>query len=250
MSPTGGSPWREAAIAHVHQWAPGLRTLRLAAALPPFRAGQFVRLGLEEGRLGRSYSMASAPGEPPEFLVVDVEGGALSPRLLALGVGDPVWVDPRPAGRFALERVPDAATLFLIASGTGLGPYVSMLRTPEPWERFDRLVVVHGVRVAAHFAYREELERRSQEHGGQLVWVGAVTREPAPEGALQGRVTDLLRSGALEAAAGERLDPARSQVMLCGNPAMVDEVQALLATRGLRRNRPRAPGHVTFEKYW
>lgn len=249
-----GAPWREAAVAQVQEWAPGLRTVRLDLDLPPFEAGQFVRLALPAGAgeepVARSYSMASAPGEPAEFFVVLVEDGALTPRLLTFEPGERLWVDPRPAGVFTLRRVPAAATLWLVATGTGLGPYVSMLRTPEPWARFERLVLVHGVRRAEHLAYQDELTRRSAEHGGKLRYLPVVSREAGPEGSLHGRITNLLASGALEARAGEALTAERSQVLLCGNPAMVDEMRALLEARGLRRNRPRAPGHITFERYW
>ncbi len=249
-----GAPWREAAVAQVHEWAAGLRTVRLDLDLPPFEAGQFVRLGLPAGPgqepVARSYSMASAPGAPAEFFLVLVEDGALTPRLLALEPGERLWVDPRPAGVFTLSRVPAAPTLWLVATGTGLGPYVSMLRTAEPWDRFERLILVHGVRRAEHLAYQGELARRSAEHGGKLRYVPVVSREPGPEGSLQGRVTNLLASGALEARAGEPLAAERSHVLLCGNPAMIDEVRALLEARGLRRNRPRTPGQITFERYW
>lgn len=245
--------WREARVAHVHEWAAGLRTIELDPELSvPFRAGQFVSLALEANgeRTARSYSMASAPGEPLAFYLTLVADGALTPRLFALGEGDRLLVNPLAAGNFTLERVPDARVLWLIATGTGLGPYVSMLRTAEPWSRFERLVVVHGVRAPDHLAYREELAGRSAAHEGRLTCVPLVSRDPAASGVLHGRITTALESGALEEAAGASLDPETSQVLLCGNPGMIGEMQALLATRGLQRNRRRAPGHVTVEKYW
>ena len=235
--------WLETKVAGVHTWAPGLVTLTLEARLD-FRAGQFVYLALQaDTRVSRSYSMASAPGAPLEFFLVGVEGGALSPSLVGLEVGAPVQVQSLVAGHFTLERVPDARDLWLVATGTGLGPYISMLRTDEPWQRFERVIVVHGVRHARHLAYRDELQ------GRDLTWVPLVSREDCPE-ALPGRVSDALASGALEARAGVTLDPAHSQVLLCGNPAMIADMRRLLDARGLTRNRPRAPGQVTFEKYW
>ncbi|HBP22701.1 MAG TPA: ferredoxin--NADP(+) reductase [Planctomycetes bacterium] len=233
------------AVASWREWAPGLRTLTLAAEPFDFTPGQFVNLALDvEGeRVSRSYSLSSAPGAPLETFVVEVAGGALTPGLFALAEGDSLWLDPRPQGHFTLERVPEAEVLWLIATGTGLGPYVSMLRAGEALERFAKVVVVHGVREASHLAYRDELAALD------LSWIGLVSREDPPAGALGGRITAALQSGALEEAAGVALDE-RAHALLCGNPGMIRDLRALLEERGLRRNRPRKPGHFTSEKYW
>jgi len=242
--------WTSTRITWQRDWVRGcLRTIRLAAESPEFRAGQFLNLALDlDGeRVQRSYSMASAPGEPLEFYLVRVDGGRLTEPLFARGPGDEVLVSARPAGYFTLERVPDAPVLWLVATGTGLGPYVSILRTGEPWARFERVVVVHGVRERSHLAYADELRERG---GERLTWVPVVSREDPPEGGLAGRLTDRLRDGALEAAAGAELTPDAAQVLLCGNPGMLAEAKALLEERGLKKNRRRAPGHVTTEAYW
>jgi len=243
--------WQTAQVDQVQEWAPGLRTLTLSTAPPiSFEAGQFVNLALDlpDGRVSRNYSMASAPGDPLEFFLIEVQGGALTPALFALSPGDPLFVNPRPAGHFTLANVPPAEILWLIATGTGLGPYISMLRTDAAWE-YDRLVLVHAVRQPEHLAYREELTTLSAAHDERLAVVSIVSRAPA-EGALRGRVTVALQNGALEQAAGARIDPATSHVLLCGNPAMIGEMLALLSERGLKRHRRSDPGHVTSEKYW
>lgn len=243
--------WEEARVASWREWAPGLRTLRLEGRLAPFRAGQFVNLGLDlEGeRVQRSYSLASAPGQPPELFLVEVPGGRFTGALFALGPGQPLWVCPHAAGHFTLELVPPAPLLWLLCTGTGLAPYLSMLRTPEPWARFERLILVHAARERAHLAYGEELTALSAAHEGRLTRVGVVSREPAGEH-LAGRIPALLAGGALEARAGATIDPASSQVLLCGNPGMIGEARALLEARGLRKNRRREPGHITVEAYW
>ncbi|MGE0712601.1 MAG: ferredoxin--NADP reductase [Planctomycetota bacterium] len=243
--------WREVRVEGWRRWAPGLATLRLQGAPPPFEAGQFFNLaldlpraGAEPERVSRSYSASSAPGAPLEVFLVEVPGGALTPQLFALEPGSPLLLNPLAAGHFVLSRVPEGEVLWLIATGTGLGPYVAMLRAGEALQRFQRVVLVHGVRTADHLAYREEL----LACGERLSWVPAVSRERL-EGAIHGRLTDALRSGELEARAGARLD-AGAQVLLCGNPGMVGEARALLEARGLARNRPRKPGQITIEKYW
>lgn len=239
------------AIASWKIWAPGLRTLRLEGPPPEFQPGQFVRVALPSApEVARSYSLSSAPGQPCETFLIEVPGGALTPALFRLEPGDPVLLDTVAQGHFTLERVEPCQDLWLVATGTGLGPYVSMIRSGEVWSRAQRVVVVHGVRQAAHLCYAEELQALAAAAGRDLRWVGLVSREEPPPGALAGRLTDALESGALEAAAGLTLSAETSHVMLCGNPAMIGDLRALLEARGLARNRPRKPGQFTSEKYW
>jgi len=244
--------WLEGRLTDRREWAAGLATLRVEAAIEPFVPGQFTNLALElpGGIERRSYSMASPPGQPLEFLVTTVEEGRLTPALLALRPGDSVLVERKPQGFFTLGWVPEARELWLVATGTGLGPFLSILKSGAPWPRFERVILVHAARDPAHLAHRDELRELADRRAGQLQLVFAVTREAAPAGMLHGRVTTLLADGSLERAAGRSLDPEASHVMLCGNPAMIEEMTALLAARGLRRHRVRKPGHVTIEKYW
>lgn len=233
-------------------WAPGLATLTVDAAIEPFEPGQFVNLARaqEWDVLRRAYSLASPPGAPLSFLVTRVDGGAFTPFLLACEAGDPLLVERKPQGFFTLRYVPPAAELWLVATGTGLGPFLSILGAGEPFKRFERVVLVHGVREQAHFAHRDELEAMVRAHTGKFSVIRAVSRGEDSEGALRGRVTGLLRSGELERAAELSLVPERSHLMLCGNPAMTDEMIEILAPRGIVRHRVRKPGHITIEKYW
>lgn len=241
----------EGRVAARQDWAEGLMTLTVEAPVGPFKPGQFLNLGLPLGEepIFRAYSLASAPGAPLEFFLSEVESGTFTPSLFQTRVGDPVLVDPMPHGFFTLDWVPEAEELWLIATGTGLGPFISMLRSGEPQRRFRRVVVVHGVRRAAHLAYAAEIGALAKALEGRLVWVPLVSRDTPPPGALAGRVTTALVEGRLEAVAGPLL-AERAHVMLCGNPEMVDEMFELLAARGMRRHRARKPGHITVEKYW
>jgi ferredoxin--NADP+ reductase len=244
--------WSAGQLIARQDWAPGLATLAVDAAVEPFAPGQFVNLALEIGGLTerRSYSIASPPGKPLKFLITEVAGGKLTPALLALRIGDPVLVEPKPQGFFTLKWVPDAREVWLVATGTGLGPFLSLVASDELWQRFERVVLVHGVRDRTQLAHRDELLALTEQRAGRLALVSALSREPGTPELLHGRLTTLLSDGSLERAAKTTLDPARSHVMLCGNPAMIEEMTALLGERGLRKHRQRAPGHITVEKYW
>jgi ferredoxin/flavodoxin---NADP+ reductase len=233
-------------------WAPGLVTLRIDAEIEPFSPGQFVNLGLYlDGQLERrAYSLASAPGQPPEFFMNRIDRGSFSPRVFSLAEGEPVLVEKKAQGFFTLAYVPPAEELWMVATATGLAPFIAMLRSEEPWERFRRIVVVHGVRQSSHLAYRDELADLSSARGGRLIWTPVVSREPEAAGVLHGRITSALDSGELERWTGLSLSAERSHVMLCGNPEMIREVMALLEARGLRKHRVRRPGQISTEKYW
>jgi ferredoxin/flavodoxin---NADP+ reductase len=245
------SGWSEGRLLSRRDWAPGLSTLRVEADVEPFSPGQFVNLSVEgaadEDR--RSYSIASPPGAPLEFLVTEVAGGKLTPKLLSLAPGDRLLVERKPQGFFTLRWVPPARDLWMVATGTGLGPCLSILKGNELWERFERVVVVHGVRDATHLAHRDELAELGAARPA-LTLVGVVSREEPALPLLHGRVTSALDDGSLERAAGVTLAPEHSHVMLCGNPQMIEDMTARLGARGLRKHRVRTPGHITIEKYW
>src|SRR4051812_11946435 len=135
----------EGRVAARRDWAPGLITLTVDAQIEPFTPGQFANLGLESGAelTRRSYSIASAPGAPLEFYLKEVPAGVLTPKLTRLEVGARVLVERKPQGFFTLAYVPPCRDLWLVATGTGLGPFIAMLRSPEVWQRFERVSVVH-----------------------------------------------------------------------------------------------------------
>jgi ferredoxin/flavodoxin---NADP+ reductase len=244
--------WIETRIVSRRDWAPGLMSLSLEAGAHPFVPGQFINLGLDldGNRVKRSYSLASTPGAPCEVFLSLVPEGGLTPALFQRGPGASVWLDDRALGFFTLEHVPPAERLWMVATGTGLGPFLSMLRSPTVWQRFARISVVHGVRYVSHLGYADELARLVAEHPAQFAYAPAITREAAPAGVLSGRLPALIANGELEKSLGLSFDAARDHVLLCGNPAMIGEVQTELSARGLQKHRPRKPGHITIESYW
>ncbi|HVY29915.1 MAG TPA: ferredoxin--NADP reductase [Polyangiaceae bacterium] len=243
-------PLVETTVVRRHDWAPGLMTLALAER-PQFRPGQFMNLGLHlpEGFVSRSYSLASAPGHELEVLLARVGEGALTPALFELQAGAPVSLDPKPQGFFTFDYLPPHRELWLLATGTGLGPFLSMLRSGQAFERAERVLLVHGARGPSELAHREELTTLLADRGERFRYLPVLSREHEA-GLMHGRVTHVLESGELEERAQTRIQAESSHLMLCGNPAMIDEVTTQLVVRGLRRHRQRAPGHITTEKYW
>ena len=244
------SKWLEARVLENRRWTDTAFSLRaqLTGDAPRlgFEAGQFVRIALEED-LARPFSFVNPPQDPVlEFYGIVVPGGPLSPRLERLRAGERLLVASNPAGFLVLSEVPEAKTLWLVSTGTGIAPFLSILRTETPWTRFRNVVLVHAVRHAAELVYQDVIRKISKEKG--LRTVTFVSRE-AHEGSLAGRIPSGLRDGRLEKAAGLALDHD-AHVMLCGNPDMLKDAQAALAERGLRKHRRRNPGHITVESFW
>jgi len=238
--------WLQGRVIENRHWTDTAFSLRVEAPRLGFEAGQFVRIALEE-ELARPFSFVNPPQDPVlEFYGIVVPGGPLSPRLQRLRAGDRLLVASNPAGFLVLSEVPDARTLWLVSTGTGIAPFLSLLRTEAPWKRFRNVVLVHAVRRAAELVYQDVIGKISKEHG--LRSVTFVSRETLA-GSLAGRIPSALSDGRLEKAAGLALDHD-AHVMLCGNPDMLKDAQAALAERGLRKHRRRNPGHITVESFW
>ncbi len=223
-----------------------------------FRPGQFARLGVRKASgsiIWRAYSLVSAPhDEFLEFFSIVVPDGEFTSELSRLQVGDELLVEQQAFGYLTLDRFVDGRDLWLLASGTGLAPFLSLLQDPEVWQRFARIVLVYSVRNRQELAYQALIEGLAQRDylqglGARLVYLPLVTREALP-GTLQGRVTTLLANGELERAAGFALEPEQGRVMLCGNPQMIEDCRTLLKARDLQLSLTRRPGQVAVENYW
>ncbi|MDH1109531.1 ferredoxin--NADP reductase [Pseudomonas otitidis] len=223
-----------------------------------FRAGQFARLGVTKAdgsTVWRAYSMVSAPhDEFLDFFSIVVPGGEFTSELSRLAVGDTLLVDKQAFGFLTLDRFVDGRDLWLLATGTGVAPFLSILQDLEVWQRFERIVLVYSVRHAAELAYQPLIHSLAGlEHlegvAEKFLYLPVVTREAHP-GALGGRITTLIENGELERAAGLPLEPEHSRVMLCGNPQMIEDTRAVLKARGMNLSLSRRPGQVAVENYW
>ena len=246
-------------ILAIQRWTPHLFSFRTTRD-PAFRfvPGQFARLGLrkEDGEVvWRAYSMVSAPyDEHLEFYSIVVPDGEFTSRLAQLAEGDEILVERTNYGFLTTDRFVDGRDLWLLATGTGLAPYISILHDPATWSDYERIVLVHSVRCEAELAYRAELADLAEHPlvGGaahKLRYIPVVTRERV-HGALQDRITTLIENGELERIAGFPLDHERSRIMLCGNPQMVDDGRKLLNRLGYKLSRRAAPAHLVVENMW
>ncbi|MFK7608569.1 MULTISPECIES: ferredoxin--NADP reductase [unclassified Pseudomonas] len=246
-------------LLEVNPLTPSLFTLRTTRDRGfRFRAGQFTKLGVTKAdgsTVWRAYSVVSSPyDEFLEFFSIVVPGGEFTSELSRLKVGDTLMVERQAYGYLTLDRFIDGRDLWLLATGTGVAPFLSILQDFEVWEKFERIVLVYSAREARELAYQDLIANLSQreylaEHAHKLTYIPIVTREDVP-GALNGRITTLIESGALERAAGVELSPEHSRVMLCGNPQMIDDTRKLLKERNLQLSLTRRPGQVAVENYW
>ncbi len=230
-------------VTSVHHWNDSLFSFKTTR--DPglrFRTGQFVMIGLEvEGRpLMRAYSIASAHYEDHlEFFSIKVPDGPLTSRLQHLNPGDRMLVSRKPTGTLVLDDLKPGKHLYLLGTGTGLAPFMSVIRDPEAYEQFDKIVLIHGVRTVSELAYSDFIENElpNNEFFGELVrekliYYPTVTREPFRN---QGRLTELLESGKLCAQIGlPQLNPETDRAMLCGSPAMLADTSAMLDRLGFQ----------------
>ncbi|MDP5146850.1 ferredoxin--NADP reductase [Shewanella sp. ULN5] len=237
-------------------WNEKLFSLKIKAAVEPYTAGQFIKLSQvrDDKRVARAYSVVNPPGSDyVEILAVAVEDGLLSPDLQSLNPGDNIEVTPKATGFMTLDEIPQGVLqgkhLWLLSTGTAVGPFLSMLLTDEPWQRFEKVVLVYGVRIAKDLAYLDLIKQLQAKYPHQFVFVPIVTREPF-EDALTCRIPEAIQSGLLQQKVALDINPENSQVMICGNPGMITEAQSVLLELGLAKNLRRAPGQITVEKYW
>ena len=244
-------------VLRVHHWTDTLFSFTTTRdASLRFENGQFAMIGLElDGKpLLRAYSMASANYEDHlEFLSIKVPDGPLTSRLAHLRVGDIVLVGRKPTGTLLLDNLRPGRNLYLLATGTGLAPFMSLIKDPASYERFDRVILTHTVRRVGELAYvnhiRHELPRHEflgEEIAAKLLYYPSVTRE---EFQTRGRITSLIESGKIFSDLSmPPLDPAADRAMLCGSTAMLTDTEALLVGRGFDEGNNAAPGSYVVEK--
>jgi ferredoxin/flavodoxin---NADP+ reductase len=248
-------------ITSIHRWSDTLFSFRTTrAANFEFTPGQFARLGLKSGHdiLWRAYSIVSAPHDKElEYYAVLVPEGAFSPILAEAKPGDPILTERASYGFMTATRFTAPGNdLWMLATGTGLGPFLSVLQDPQVWQKYRNLILVHGVRLAEELVYQpllRDLEKNPPFNSqAKLHLVQSTTREHDPNDSsrLHGRITTLLANGQLELKTGIAINAEDSHIMICGNPDMITDTRKILHERGLRPCRRAVPGHFLTENYW
>jgi len=244
-------------VTSVHHWTDRLFSFKTTRNQGfRFKNGHFTMIGLEqEGKpLMRAYSLASANYEDElEFFSIKVPDGPLTSRLQSIQVGDELLVNSKTTGTLIQDNLLPGKNLYLIATGTGLAPFLSIIRDPEIYEQYDRIVLTHGCRHVDELAYRELITEHLPAHEylgadvrDKLIYYPTVTREAFRN---NGRLTDLLRSGKLQADVGlGAIDPDMDRFMICGSPTMLKEICELLESRGLREARHGEAAHYVIER--
>ncbi len=246
--------WLEGKVVENKQWSDDLFSLKIATELLTFKAGQFVNVGLVDKQdnkiLARPYSLINCPQEPLlEIHFNVVKNGRLSPQLGSLKMGDTIQVSDRCSGLLTLDEIPDVKYLWLFATGTGIGPFLSNLKTSEPWTRFKKIILAYSVKTQKNLAYRTELDNLQMQYPEQFCFVPMITREKISD-TLHSRITNSLKNGDLEQHAGLKLALDSNHVILCGNSKMISDATLLLEKRGLQRHTRRIPGQISIEKYY
>ena len=216
-----------------------------------FTAGQFVRVGLDiDGeRVARPYPLVNVPDtDYLEIYFNIVPEGPLSPKLAELNAGEELYIAERANGFLVVNEVPECRHLWMLATGTGVGPFLSILGSGDAWKRFDKVVLAYCVRDQSELSYSEQIAELAGEYADNFSFVPLVTRESV-DGALNQRITDAIRDGSMEDLAGIRISADESHVMMCGNSDMISDVSELLVERGMKKHLRRDPGHYTTEKY-
>lgn len=244
-------------VLDVHHWTDSMFSFT-ATRNPSFRFanGQFVMIGLElEGKpLLRAYSLASANYDDKlEFLSIKVQDGPLTSRLQHIKPGDRILVGRKPTGTLVLDNLLPGRVLYLWSTGTGLAPFLAIIRDPETYDRYEKVVLVHGCRHVAELAYGDRIrnELPKDELVGELiadklVYYPTVTREPFWH---QGRITELVETGKLFKDTGmPQIDAAHDRVMMCGSPQMIADLKTLLEGRGFVEGSNHTPGQYVVER--
>ncbi|MDB5887374.1 MAG: oxidoreductase NAD-binding domain protein, partial [Rhodocyclales bacterium] len=239
-------------VLHIASWAPNLFSLRITKPAGfLFTPGHYARLGLpvgDESPIWRAYSIVTAPHEEfLEFLVTVVVGGNMSRLLTGITEGAEIMVESAAMGFFVAAQLAPGETLWMLSTGSGVGPYVSMLREGSVCGRYRKVVIVHSVRTSAELAYTEAFRELAAQHA--IEYVPVVTRE-AGATALAERVPLLVDSGTLAAHVGEKFDAETARVMVCGNPDFTADMRRVLSARGFVPCRRGLSGSMLFENYW
>lgn len=244
--------WVRGEVVSVKHWTESLYSIKIKAPEVKFTAGQYTKVCLEinNEEIARPYSFVNSPNEEfLEFYSVYVPNGPLSTALQKLKKGDPINIGRGGNGFLVLNEIPKINDLWMLATGTAIGPYLSILKTSESWNKFKKAILVHAVRYEKELTYQETINDLKKIYKDRFIYVTYVSREEV-KNSLPGRIPLSISNGKLEEKANIKITPNDSHIMLCGNPEMVKDTTIELNKIGLKKHRRNSPGHITTENYW
>ena len=244
--------WVHGEVVNVKHWTESLYSVSVSAPEVKFVAGQYTKLSLslKNEEVARPYSFVNSPNEEfLEFYSVSVPNGPLSTAMQTLKKGDSIKVGPRGNGFLILEEIPNVENIWMLATGTAIGPYLSILKTKDSWDKFKKVVLVHAVRYKKELTYQDTINTLKEEYKDRFIYITYVSREDS-EYSLKGRIPKDISNGVLEKEADLKMKSDNTHVMICGNPEMLKDTTVELKKIGLKKHRRNSPGHITTENYW
>ena len=244
--------WVHGEVVNVKHWTESLYSVSVSAPEVKFVAGQYTKLSLslKNEEVARPYSFVNSPDEEYlEFYSVSVPNGPLSTAMQTLKKGDSIKVGPRGNGFLILEEIPNVENIWMLATGTAIGPYLSILKTKDSWDKFKKVVLVHAVRYKKELTYQDTINTLKEEYKDRFIYITYVSREDS-EYSLKGRIPKDIGNGVLEKKADLKMKSDNTHVMICGNPEMLKDTTMELKKIGLKKHRRNSPGHITTENYW
>jgi len=244
--------WVQGEVVDVKHWTETLYSVKVSAPNVEFIAGQYtkVSLSINDQEVARPYSFVNSPNEDIlEFYSVSVPNGPLSTAMQKLKEGDSINVGPKGNGFLILNEIPITENIWMLATGTAIGPYLSILKTKDSWTKFKKVVLVHAVRYEKELTYQDTIRDIKDQYGDRFIYISYVSREETNT-SLKGRIPKDIGNGVLEKEANIQMNPNNTHVMICGNPAMLKDTTVELKKIGLKKHRRSSPGHITTENYW
>ena len=244
--------WVHGEVVNVKHWTESLYSVSVSAPEVKFVAGQYTKLSLslKNEEVARPYSFVNSPDEEYlEFYSVSVPNGPLSSAMQTLKKGDSIKVGPRGNGFLILEEIPHVENIWMLATGTAIGPYLSILKTKDSWDKFKKVVLVHAVKYKKELTYQDTINTLKEEYKDRFIYISYVSREDS-EYSLKGRIPKDISNGVLEKKADLKMKSDNTHVMICGNPEMLKDTTVELKKIGLKKHRRNSPGHITTENYW
>ncbi|ARC54892.1 ferredoxin-NADP reductase [Candidatus Riesia sp. GBBU] len=245
--------WIKGKVIANYKWTESLFSLIIIAKTKKFLAGQFTKLALKINgeKIQRIYSYVNSPeSKKLEFYISNIENGILSQNLRKLEIDEEIYIDRDSYGNFTISSIPECENLWMLSTGTAIGPFLSILQYRKNLERFKKIILVHSVRYVKDLNYIFLMKNLKNEFNGKLKIQSVVSREKISH-SLYGRITTLIKSGELESSLKEKIEKNNTHIMLCGNPNMIqDMIKILQQERKMNVHSNRNRGNITFERYW